>query len=194
MPRVKTAIKQKAILQAASRAFSSREYHEVRTDDIAAGAGIGKGTIYRYFSTKEDLYFATIVQGFEELHECLTRLVESEPSPNRRLERIAREILRYFWHHRSFYALLYRNEQRFRGEERRLKKNRERLVGLVRSAIEDGIRTGQFRAADSKTSAEMFLGMLRAVNIFRGETDRMEDLADSLMEVFVNGIASEPRR
>ena len=43
------------------------------------GAGIGKATLYRYFGTKEDLYFATILQGFDELHAALER-----PSPARR--------------------------------------------------------------------------------------------------------------
>ncbi|NJL30924.1 MAG: TetR/AcrR family transcriptional regulator, partial [Phycisphaerales bacterium] len=30
-------------------------------------AGVGKGTIYRYFKDKDDLFFSTAAQGFEDL-------------------------------------------------------------------------------------------------------------------------------
>ena len=69
MPRVKTATKEQAILDAASQVFALRPFHEVLIDDIAADASIGKGTIYRYFPTKEDLYFATILHGLDTLAE-----------------------------------------------------------------------------------------------------------------------------
>ena len=67
MPRVKTQEKELAILDAASRVFAARPFHEVLIDTIAADAGIGKGTIYRYFETKEDLYFATVLHVMETL-------------------------------------------------------------------------------------------------------------------------------
>ena len=113
MPRIKTESKHDEILAAASRVFAARQYHEVLCDEIAAEAGIGKGTIYRYFRTKEDLYFATILHGYEAINESLATAISTESTPERRLEKIAREILGYFWDRRYFYALLYLNEQRF---------------------------------------------------------------------------------
>ena len=73
MPRVKTQEKELAILDAASRVFASRPFHEVLIDTIASDAGIGKGTIYRYFETKEDLYFATVLHVVETLAAELDR-------------------------------------------------------------------------------------------------------------------------
>jgi AcrR family transcriptional regulator len=45
-----------SILDAALDVFSSRGYAEARLDDIAAAAGIGKGTIYLHFKDKQDLF------------------------------------------------------------------------------------------------------------------------------------------
>jgi AcrR family transcriptional regulator len=56
-----------------------------------------KGTIYRYFPTKEDLYFATILHGIDTLTDIAGRATEPEQHPARRLERIAVEILDFFW-------------------------------------------------------------------------------------------------
>lgn len=63
MPRTKSEEKRQEILDAAEAAFGRREFDEVTTDDIAAGAGVGKGTLYRYFPTKEDLYAATLLRA-----------------------------------------------------------------------------------------------------------------------------------
>lgn len=191
MPRVKTESKQEEILAAASKIFAARQYHEVLCDEIAAEAGVGKGTIYRYFRTKEDLYFSTILHGYEAVNESLASAIAAETSPEKRLERIALELLKYFWERRYFYALLYRNEQRFLAQEGRLKKNREHLVQLVEQTIRQGIATGAFRSVDPKTAAELFLGMIRAINVFRRESDRLEDLVAELIGLWTRGIEKE---
>src|SRR5438046_1732663 len=53
------------ILHTAARLFDRRRYHEVRMEDVAASAGVGKGTLYRYFQDKEDLYIALLVSAIE---------------------------------------------------------------------------------------------------------------------------------
>ena len=58
--RHKTAEKEQQIVRAAAEVFANRDFHRVLMDDVAARAGVGKGTLYRYFPTKDDLYFATI--------------------------------------------------------------------------------------------------------------------------------------
>jgi TetR/AcrR family fatty acid metabolism transcriptional regulator len=187
--RIKTWTKQEIILDAASRVFSDRAYHEVLTEEIAEEAGIGKGTIYRYFANKEDLYFATIVHGFEKLYEKLAACVSRESSAERRLESIARETMKFFWNRRDFYALMYHNEKRFLAQESKIRKTRERLVRLVQQTIVDGIERREFRGIDPKTATEVFLGMLRAMNIFRRESDSLENLVAETLEIFTVGIA-----
>ena len=97
MARLKTQTKELAILDAASRVFASRPFHEVLIDSIASDAGIGKGTIYRYFETKEDLYFATVIHVMEGLAAELDKVSRTEASAARKLEAIATSILGRFW-------------------------------------------------------------------------------------------------
>src|SRR5262249_43445312 len=103
--RVRTEAKRQEILDAASRIFSIREYHEVLTDEIAAEAGVGKGTLYRYFDAKEEIFVGAIIDGLEKLAETLDRTVDKRISPERRLDTIAREFLKYFWRRKQFFAL-----------------------------------------------------------------------------------------
>ena len=55
------------ILDAAAQLFAKHRYHEVRMDDIAEHANVAKGTVYRYFHDKEDLYLALTRHGLNQL-------------------------------------------------------------------------------------------------------------------------------
>src|SRR6478752_5043378 len=59
--------KRKQILATAAEMFSSQPYHKVRLDDVAAAAGVGKGTLYVYFPSKEELYITIIYEGLAKL-------------------------------------------------------------------------------------------------------------------------------
>jgi AcrR family transcriptional regulator len=175
MPRVKTDEKLEEILEASSRVFSEKDFHEVLIDEIAEVGGIGKGTVYRYFRTKEDLYFATILP--------------QEASPTKRLERIAREILTFFWNQRSLLMLLYRDERTLRARHGGLRERHDRLVRLVKEAIVEGIERREYRGVDPQTAAELFLGMIRGINIFRRDEDTVEALVAEIVGVFTRGVA-----
>jgi AcrR family transcriptional regulator len=51
--------KKAKIIKAAITIFSQTGYTGTRIAEVARAAGIGKGTIYEYFRSKEDLFFAT---------------------------------------------------------------------------------------------------------------------------------------
>src|SRR5499427_7911296 len=64
------------ILDAALAAFAERGFAATRLDDVAARAGITKGTLYLYFSSKEELFKAVVRQQLVpniELAEAMIR-------------------------------------------------------------------------------------------------------------------------
>lgn len=188
MARVKTATKEQAILQAASRVFATRPFHEVLIDEIASSAGIGKGTIYRYFETKDDLYFATILYGIDSLGAAIERALSLEASAARRLERVATEILGFFWERRHIYPLLQRDEQHPERQDE-LMRRREPILRLVQETILSGIERRELRGIDARIGAELFLGMVRSSSLFRRPEDTLEELVSHVMGVFLSGVA-----
>ncbi|MDB5293582.1 MAG: putative Transcriptional regulator, TetR family [Phycisphaerales bacterium] len=70
--------KRRHITSAAARMFAARPFHKVRLDDIAAAAGVGKGTLYVYFDSKEDLYFTLTYEGFAQLVDRLNAQLDGE--------------------------------------------------------------------------------------------------------------------
>ncbi|NRQ41752.1 TetR family transcriptional regulator [Rheinheimera sp. YQF-2] len=49
--------------------------------DIAADAGLAKGTVYRYFQSKEQIFLALLAQDFAELFTALDQLITQLPRP-----------------------------------------------------------------------------------------------------------------
>ena len=165
MPRVKTEAKERAILDAAAKVFATKPFHGVLIDEIASDAGIGKGTIYRYFETKDDLYFATTLHILDRLAEVLSEALAQERSAARRLERIARENLRFYWDRRFLFPFLETDGSPGRREE--LLRRREKILRFAQEAILTGIEQRELRGVDARIGAELFMGLVRSANLFR---------------------------
>lgn len=188
MPRVKTEEKSQSIVDAASRVFLAREFHDVSVDDVAAEAGAGKGTIYRYFPTKEELFFVSVLHGLDVLHDSLATRLSAQASPRDRLIEISAELFRFAWNRRDLLTTLHRDERLFSRKGAEFLERRRKIVALVAEAVATGIDRGEFRDVDPTTGAEILLGMMRGLNLYRRPTDTPETLAEAALEFFVDGI------
>lgn len=83
MPRrERENLRQRAeILDAALRLFSMRGYHNVSMHEIAFEAEFGIGTLYKFFSNKEGLYKALIMEMAVKCHNLLSRALGEEKDP-----------------------------------------------------------------------------------------------------------------
>ena len=69
----KTEVREK-IVHAAITAFSKYGYDRTRMDDIADTAKLSKGTLYLYFKSKEELFYAISENNIRDLKEHLSAL------------------------------------------------------------------------------------------------------------------------
>ena len=68
------------ILRAATAIFSNRGFRNTDVQEIADLVGVGKGTIYRYYASKEDLFLAAVDTGIQGLIQAI-----NTPSSSRAL-------------------------------------------------------------------------------------------------------------
>src|SRR5271156_6007247 len=83
--RTKTPEQAEKMLDAAVELFGRRRFHEVRMEDIAAEAEVGKGTIYRYFADKEELYLALLDRASQQYRALLDEEVAKPTTPQKKL-------------------------------------------------------------------------------------------------------------
>lgn len=184
----KPADKQAAILRAAAELFTEKDFHLVLMDEVAERAQVGKGTLYRYFPTKEDLYFATIFDGWDRLREELEEVLQEEGLLEDTLEKATRQMLSYFWRRRQFVTLVHRLEHTPNGtEEAEWRSRREGIVRLVEGVLRRGLGSNAPPAGQCRLITEMFLGMLRSAILYRGSRDTPAALAHMMVRLFLDG-------
>jgi AcrR family transcriptional regulator len=183
-----------SILRAAEDIFTRRDYHEVQMDEIAGASGVGKGTLYRYFRSKRDLYLAVTFGGIERLRTELDSALRSAEPPARKIEHIVRCLLGYFWDRRLFFAFIHQHEHRPDRDTHEWFRQREQLVRLVRRAFDQAIAIGHVRRVDSRIATEMLFGMMRGVNRYRVRGDTVEVLVAELVDIFMHGVGTPAGR
>lgn len=186
--RTKTLAQAEKILTAAARLFAAHHFHEARMEDIAEAAEVGKGTLYRYFKDKEELYMALLARAADQMMERL-REVEAAPGPRAKLEAVVEAILDYFDRHPHLLDLIQHAEV-MQGPDADLPWQRARLenVRFVEDIFEEARKNGEFFVADPELAAWMLLGGLRPV-LRWGTVPRPPDLARRIVDQFLHGAA-----
>jgi AcrR family transcriptional regulator len=145
--------KKDRIIEAAARVFAQKGYAGAAVADIAVKAEIGKGTIYAYFDSKEDLFFAVfewfMLQTGAAAKVSISHLGESAAQ---RLEALSDSIMAMWDEIKDAFVLTIefwaassssQMRERFKEAFRRLY---EEFRAIVVALIRDGIERGEFRS------------------------------------------------
>jgi AcrR family transcriptional regulator len=183
------------ILRHAGDLFAKNDFARVSVDDVAARSGIGKGSVYRQFGSKEALYATVVIDGFKQLQNEIRAALSGSTSTRDQIETVVRHTLTYFWTRRQFFALL-RDPTALPGNlERRYLRQRHELAKMVGAIFVEGVKSEALRAdLDKRIVAESLLGMLRGINRYCREYTTPENAADAVLTVFLDGCASKPHK
>ena len=175
------------IFDAAAGLFAVQRFHEVRMDDIAAEAGVSKGTLYRYFHDKEDLYYALIATASKQLLSEVEARTALAASPQAKLEGVLGAIIDFFDHEPYFFDLVQHVEA-LQSPNRKFPwaQTRKEFLARVTRLLEEGSAAGEFSVPDSPLCALMLLGSVRALIRF-GKRPRPPQLARQIVETVLYG-------
>ncbi|MCZ7646446.1 MAG: TetR/AcrR family transcriptional regulator [Planctomycetota bacterium] len=184
------------ILEAAVKLFTSRDYHVVLVEDIADQAGVGKGTVYRYFPTKEALYLELVNLAVDRASEVIADAAERSESAPRRLRRAVAMTLEYFRINEPFLQILW-HDKVFRTcrERKDLGKKRAEVRDCFARILAEGIAEGSFRS-DMEPAVGAMILMASIQSFLRNFAAQRttEQMTDQLMSIFVDGAAPRAER
>lgn len=181
--------RRRAIVEAAERLFAEGRFDEVLMEDVAARAGVAKGTVYRYFADKESLYLTVLTEGFEELQRQIREV--ARPDPVDRLEHAVRAVVGYMSRNRFLFRLMWRDESeaaRRREHRRRWKVQRTQLVDAVAEVLRYGEERGAFAVPHLQTDAQILLGMIRSCIRSNEQGLRPDEIVSEILRVFLHGV------
>ena len=187
-----TGGKRDAILNAAIHTFARRGYFNAQVADVARSAGVAAGTVYLYFSSKDDLLASVFEQTMTEV-VAEARATEVETRPVERLRRLAHLHLGRLGRDRDL-AIVFQVElrQSTKFMERFSATQLREYLGIIRDVISQAQASGEFRPDVSATvAAKILFGALdeMATNwVLSHRPHALEDHADVIVDVFVNGV------
>jgi len=182
-----------AIVDTSARVFARRGYHATGIMELCAQNELGKGALYHYIGSKEELLAAIHDRVMDEVMLGADRVAEAGGSPSQQLAMLGDELLdvihRYpdhvwvFLH--EFPALTGERAEQFRKRRR----GYERRVEEVLSA---GVASGEFRALEPRLTTMAWLGMHNYTYLWLkpGGALSARDVAKPFAEIFMRGITN----
>ncbi|MCX5894151.1 MAG: TetR/AcrR family transcriptional regulator [Deltaproteobacteria bacterium] len=180
-----TEFRTREILAAARRLVQKLGAEAVTMEEIAAAAGVAKGTVYLYFHGKEDLIQALISQVGENMLAGIEAIVAGPGSPPEKIQQVASLLLDYLMRERALFPAYARDIlRRGRGASpaywQHLQEMEENFVNLVTRLFAAGIESGQFIPADPRLLTFLLRGMVRAVGYYQMEEGQTEAVQEAL--------------
>jgi AcrR family transcriptional regulator len=182
-----TAFRTREILVAAREVMERRGVETATMEEIAQAAGVAKGTLYLYFTNKEDLIHALMSQVGENIRQDLAAIVEAPLTPQEKLLQVIGLLLDSLERERLLFPMYMRDLVQWSqtgGEIRfpRVKALEEEIVSLLTRLFREGVARGQFMDADPRLLTFLLRGLVRAVG-YHQMTSRREDAIKEALPV-----------
>jgi AcrR family transcriptional regulator len=181
--------KRQRILAAATAVFEKRDFHQVLVSEVASRAGVGKGTVYLYFPTKDELHRGALEASLERVALEVEAAAEEDAPPGEVLRQIVVVILRFFWRRPHLLTLVQRYEQR---RPRRATERRQRVMRAVERVLARHRIGGG--ASGRRLAVAFLLGLARAGILEHDADDRPDAVAARIVDVYLHGIGGAARR
>lgn len=192
------ASRQEEILDTAARLFAERGYADTDTQLLADELGVGKGTLYRYFPSKQHLFLAAVDRAMRHLRQTIDASIESIADPLERIATAIRTYLSFVADHPEFVELLIQERAQFKDRKKptyfvHREANVERWRDLYRSLIAEG-RVRQMPVERISDVVSQLLYGTMFTNYFTGQRKSPEDQAREILDVVFNGILGDGER
>ena len=144
------------LLVAAERMLGQKGFERTTISDITSEAGLGFGTFYRYFPSKEEIYRELVSEGLSVLIESIDEQCGRAEDHRQRLEVIVHEVVRFASERSDLFLLLSASDA---GVREAVRRGVGRLSRCLRGWLEPGFADGAFRSVDPSLAVHALIGM-----------------------------------
>ncbi len=190
--------RQEEILEKAADLFAERGYSDTDTQFLADELRVGKGTLYRYFPHKEDLFLAAVDRVIRKLHERVDRAIAEAQDPMDRIGQAVRAYLAFFAEHSRYVELLIQERALFKDRRQPTYfQHRDAYAEQWRELYRGLIAAGRVRPIDIERLRAVISDLLYGTmftNYFTGRRHDPAEQAEDILDIFFRGILSDSER
>jgi AcrR family transcriptional regulator len=152
------------ILAAALPVFARNGYRRAKVDEVADSLKVGKGTIYRYFENKKQLFIAVFESLVRLLMETMRVTIEKSDSPPEKVASAVKIYFNFFEGNREFIEIAMQMRSEFPNEHQEIAvASFNEYIERIKSNLRRGIEMGLFREMDVDKTAEAVSATLQGV-------------------------------
>lgn len=153
--------KRDLIIEAGIKVFSQKGYHNTKMDEIAVVAGIGKGTIYEYFSSKLQLFQEIMEKSLRHYNESISTEEKNQMSVAERIQIIVEGHFRFCQTNKELSRIIFWDMEIIDDELKDwFYTKRKEKEEVLQNLIQEGINRGELREVDAKLVTLMVGGVL----------------------------------
>lgn len=190
--RARWEVRRRAIVDRSAAVIARKGYHATGIAELCEANDLGKGALYHYIGSKEELLASIHDRVMDEVMVGADRVQAAGGSPSDQLARLGEELLdvihRYpdhvwvFLH--DFPALTGQNAVQFR-------ERRHEYEQAVESVIAAGVDSGDFRDVDPRLTSRAWLGMHNYTYLWLKPDGKLTaaEVASQFADVFIGGVA-----
>ena len=181
----------------AARLFAALGYGNTDVQVVADELGVGKGTVYRYFPSKRELFLGAVDRGMQRLTAYIDASMTA-PDPLEQMEQAIRAYLGFFEAHPEFAELLIQERAEFKDRPKPTyfeyrDANAAKFEALQRAVVGTGrIRDIPFDTINNVVGDLLYGTMF--TNYFTGRRRSCQEQADEILEVVLGGLLSDAER
>lgn len=180
------------ILAEATKLFAATGFPNTEVQTIADNLGIGKGTVYRYFPSKRDMFMAAVDRGIRLLGASVNEAAGTSGEPLERILNAIRAYLAFFDAHPEIVELLIQERAEFRDRQTPTYfSHKEQSIGQWHLLLRDLMDSGTIRELPEAVVADYISDLLYGMvftTYFSGREKPLSDQADQVIDLILSGI------
>ena len=183
------------ILSAAEKVFAAKGFFPTTMSDIARKAEFGTGTLYKYFKSKEELYFTLIEEKVEEINRLVNAELSQKTSALERIRKVLGLQFEFIERNRDFFRIYISERNRFEWTVKDdlgkgLHEKMVTYIHILAEVMRQGIKEGEFKSMNPMDLAHALVGMVNSF-VFEWLISREDypliSKLDTVLEVFLGG-------
>ena len=188
--------KHEAILARAIEAFAGDGFRDADVQAIAEKAGVGYGTVYRYFPTKEELFWAASYAVLERLGAHLRASICGSRGAIEALRAAGLAYAGFFEANPEYLGVFVESRAEFHGRVPASHREfHEKMVQFFVEILERGVADGEIRPLDPRSTVTSLGCVLYGAVMFGCYVEdqcELSELAERALDIFLGGIRVEP--